>query len=246
MGDVASVTLQQAAGEQMISLRGMVPKINQPDFQTEVELRVENQRVATKTIGVGDFRISAPALGATAQRRHVAVQFSATQQLPGGDGRRVGARVQFLGFEPAKSGELSAASDILRGSGIELGAKWAPLETFRNETFRWVENDAQIRIIAAKSGDLSLSMVVAAGPGIGSRAFVLKVLDDSGRQVSAAQVESRSRLKFILPVEAGKSNEFRLHVDGGGKPAHNDPRILNFRVFQISVGGVSAADERFR
>jgi hypothetical protein len=239
IGEAGSVTLQQPAGQQMFTIRGMVPRIDQLDFQTQVELRVDNQSVATKTVGVGDFRISAPAPG-VALKRHVVVQFSATQQLPGRDGRLVGARLQFLGFEPAKSGALNATSDIVRGSGIELGAKWGPLETFRNETFRWVENDAQIRIVTAKSGDVALSMVVASGPGIGSRTFVVKVLDESGRQVNAAQVENRGRVKFFLPVEAGKPNNFRLHVDEGGKPAHNDPRILNFRVFQISVNPVQS------
>jgi hypothetical protein len=226
--------LQQPAGEQLFTIRGTVPRIDQPDFQTQVELRVDNQTVATKTVGLGDFRISVPAPRG-AVKRHVAVQFSASQQLPGGDGRLVGARLQFLGFEPAKSGAPNATSDIVRGNGIELGAKWGPLETFRNETFRWVENDAQIRIVTAKSGDVALSMVVASGPGIGSRAFVLKVLDESGRQVSAAQVGNKGRVTFFLPVEMGKPNGFRLHLDGGGKPAPNDPRILNFRVFQIEA-----------
>lgn len=238
IGEVGSVTLQQPAGEQMFTIRGMVPRIDQPDFQTQVELRVDNQSVATKTVGVGDFRISAPAPG-VAVKRHVAVRFSATQKLPGRDGRLVGARLQFLGFEPAKAGALNATSDIVRGNGIELGAKWGPLETFRSETFRWVENDAQIRIVTAKSGDVALSMVVASGPGIGNRAFVLKVLDESGRQVNAVHVEKGGRVKFFLPVEAGKPNNFRLHVDDGGKPAHNDPRILNFRVFQIEADPAS-------
>ena len=36
-------------------------------------------------------------------------------------------------------------------------------------------------------------------------------------------------------LEAGKPAEFRLHVDGGGKSAPNDPRILNFRVFRLEA-----------
>jgi hypothetical protein len=62
---------------------------------------------------------------------------------------------------------------------------------------------------------------------------VLKVLDATGRQMDAVRVQRRQTVELLLPVEAGKPNEFRLHVDGGGKPAPNDPRILNFRVFRI-------------
>jgi hypothetical protein len=42
-------------------------------------------------------------------------------------------------------------------------------------------------------------------------------------------------VKLFVPVEAGKTNEFRLHVDGGGKKAPNDPRVLNFRVFEVKL-----------
>jgi hypothetical protein len=155
-------------------------------------------------------------------------------------GRLVGARLQFLGFEPAKSGTLNATSDIVKASGLAPGAKWGPLETFRNERFRWVENDAQIRMLTAKSGDVALSMVVASGPEIGSRAFVLKVLDERGRQVSTVQVDNRGRVKFFCRSRWGSLTIFGCDVDDGGKPAHNDPQILNFRVFQISVNPVQS------
>jgi hypothetical protein len=42
-------------------------------------------------------------------------------------------------------------------------------------------------------------------------------------------------VKLFVPVVSDKPNEFRLHADGGGKPAKNDPRILNFRVFEVGV-----------
>jgi hypothetical protein len=234
IGEAGAATLQQPAGNQVITVRGVVPRIDQPDFQAQVALTVGGRSLATQTVGVGDFRISAPASGGAAQRR-VTVHFSATQRLPGGDGRLVGARLQFLGFEPPGPGQPIERSDIVRGSGIELGKNWGALETFQNETFRWVENQAQIRIVATKSGNATLSVGVAAGPGVGSREFDLQVRAESGQVLATVHVPGAGDVKFILPVKAGEPNEFRLHVNNGGKRIESDPRILNFRVFRLSL-----------
>jgi hypothetical protein len=115
-----------------------------------------------------------------------------------------------------------------------LGSGWGVLETFRNEVFRWVENDAQLLLTASKSGDVTLALFVEPGPGVGGP-FLLKILDGSGRQVNAVKVDRRKSVELSLPVEAGKQNEFRLHVDGGGKRTPQDPRVLNFRVFRIET-----------
>jgi hypothetical protein len=160
------------------------------------------------------------------------VAFSASQQLPAGDGRTVGAQLKFLGFEPAKS--TGSPVDIVQGPNLQLGSGWGPIEIFHREHFRWVENDAQILITPQKTGDLEVSMEVEAGPGVGGQCL-LKALDVSGRQVAAVLVEGRKAVKLFIPVETGKPNEFKLHVDGGGRRIQNDPRILNFRVFQVAA-----------
>jgi len=230
--DAGSATLQQPSGDQALTIRGMVPNLGNADFKTTVELRVDNKSVGTKTVGLGDFQFSAPVANKPGTRR-IAVAFSAVQQLPGGDGRMVGARLQFLGFEPA--GRIASSGDIVRGAGVELGAGWGVLETFRGETFRWVDNDARIRVTGSQTGDVELSLVVEPGPGAGGKPILLKVLDEAGRQVAAVRVERRGTVKLFVPIESGKPNEFRLHVDGGGKTAPNDARILNFRVFEVGV-----------
>ena len=231
-GETGSVVLQQPGGEQVLTIRGMVPGVGNADFHTAIELRVDNNSVGRQSVGLGDFRISA-AVPPGAGKRHVVVTFSSLQQLAGGDGRKVGARLQFIGFEPAKRAAATVSSDIVRGSGMQLGTGWGVIETFRNETFRWVENDAQIRIIMVQAETAVLSVIVEPGPGVGGRAFLLKVLDGSGRQVDAAPVARRGVVKLFVPIQAGQPNEFRLHVDGGGKPTPHDPRILNFRIFEV-------------
>jgi hypothetical protein len=230
-----SATLEQPPGDQALSVRGMVPNLGNPNFETTVELRVDDKRVGTKTVRPGEFEFSAPTASGSAKRR-ITVAFSPVQQLPGGDGRMVGARLQFLGFEPAKAkAKAPAVADIVRGPGVELGRGWGVVETFRGETFRWVDNDAQIRLSGAPAGQVALSLTVAPGPGMGGKQLELKVLDESGKQVATVRIRRKGTVKFTVPVETGKANEFRLHVDGGGKPTKDDPRILNFRVIEIGI-----------
>jgi hypothetical protein len=231
--ETGSATLQQPSGDQMLTIRGMVPNLGNMNFQTTVQLFVNNIGVGTKTVGPGEFQFSAPVPNGPENRR-ITITFSPVQQLPGGDGRMVGARLQFLGFEPASRKALG--SDIIRGTGVELGSGWGVVETFRGETFRWVDNDARIRVTGTQAGDVALLLVVEPGPGVGFKAFLLRALDESGRQAAAVRVERRGTVQLFVPVEAGKPNEFRLHVDGGGKPSPNDRRILNFRVFEIRAG----------
>jgi len=227
----ASANLQQPGGDQAASIRGTIPKIGDPAFKTDVTLLVDDREVGRWSVGLGDFQLSAPVKNQPGKRR-VTVAFSASQQLPAGDGRTVGAQLKFLGFEPAKS--TGSPVDIVQGPNLQLGSGWGPIEIFHREHFRWVENDAQILITPQKTGDLEVSMEVEAGPGVGGQCL-LKALDVSGRQVAAVLVEGRKAVKLFIPVETGKPNEFKLHVDGGGRRIQNDPRILNFRIFQVAA-----------
>ena len=232
-----SVNLHQPAGNQVLSVRGMIPKISAQNFNSDIVLLLDNKEVARRSVGLGDFQISAPVESGSG-KRHVAVTFSALQQLPNGDARNVGAHLIALGFEDAKPGKGAASaapSDIVHGAGVRLGNGWGTLETFHDETFRWVENDAQILITSDKPGAIAISLLIEPGPGVGGKAFLLKALDTSGRQVEAVFIEGRQAAKLFLPVGENHPNEFRLHVDGGGKADPNDSRILNFRVFRVEA-----------
>lgn len=229
-----SLTLRQPGGHQVLSVRGMVPQVGDAGFRSDLELIVNDRAVGRWNVGVGEFSFAAPVPPGDGTRR-VGITFDKLQELPGGDGRMVGARLTSIGFESAPSKE-SPPSDIVRSLNLHLGSGWGVLETFHEETFRWVDNDAQFALTPDRTGNMVLSVVLQPGPGVGSRAFVLRVLDATGHQVSAEPVgKNRATVKFVLPVEEGKPNEFRLHVDGGGKRTSNDPRILNFRVFEMGA-----------
>jgi hypothetical protein len=227
----ASVNLQQPSGSQVLSARGIIAQIGDPGFSTEVALMVDGKEVGRRTFGIGEFQLSAP-VQRQPGKRLVTLNFSSSRELPGGDGRTVGGQLKFLGFEPARSAVDAAAPDIVTGGDIRLANGWGPLEIFANERFRWVDNDAQIVVTPPANGDVGMIFTIEAGPGVGGKCLV-KVLDASGRQVGAGAVEGRGTVKVFAPMEGGRPNEFKLHVDGGGKPAPNDARVLNFRVFRI-------------
>lgn len=233
IGGKASLDLRQPNGDQIVLIRGEVPVIGESQFRSNLELLVDGEPMARWEVRPGNFAVSAPVPTGSAKRR-LTVVFSKLQQLPGSDGRSVGARLSFIGFAP-KSATEGEPSDITRGLNLQLGSGWGVLETFHNETFRWIENDAHIVVAAEHGGDFVLSMIVEPGPGVGGKPFLLKLLDGAGRQVSAEPVRQRERVNFIFPMETGKTNEFQLHLDGGGKPTPNDPRILNFRVFEVEA-----------
>jgi len=233
IGESASAVLQQPQGDQALVIRGMVPNLGNANFKTTVELRVNDKIVATETLGPGDFEVSETVPSGNGKRR-ISLAFNPLQQLPEGDGRLVGARLQFLGFEPPRP-KASGGGDIVRGTGVELAGGWGSLETFQGETFRWVDNDARIRLKGGQSGPVTLLLMVEPGPGMGGRPLLLAALDQSGRQVAVARSEGRGTVKLLVPVNRDTPEEFRLHVDGGGTPINSDPRILNFRVFQLTA-----------
>ena len=60
-----------------------------------------------------------------------------------------------------------------------------------------------------------------------------------GRAVGGRQLSS-----IVLPIKANTPAVFKLHVDGGGHPTPNDPRVLNFRIF--GFGWVDTGDSEGR
>lgn len=239
VGEKASLDLTQPKGDQVVVIRGTVPAIGASNFRSALELRLDDEALARWDVRPGDFALSAPVPLGEARRR-ITLRFSNSQQLPAGDGRSVAARLSFIGFQP-KSSNVGSPSDIVRGLNLQLGTGWGVLETFRGETFRWVENDAHILVTPDPNGNFVLSMVLEPGPGVDVKPFLLRVLDADGRQVSAEPVRRRERINFILPPQSGQPADFHLHLEGGGKPAPNDPRILNFRVFELEARPWKAA-----
>ena len=120
-------------------------------------------------------------------------------------------------------------------SGIDIGGHgWYPVESFAGKTFRWVDDDAGFTVNWGSDQSVKLRVISEVGPGIGSRGYDLDLQDGDGKELGKVRVTGEGVASFDVSLHSGP-NRFRLHANGGGKPAPNDKRKLNFRVFAISV-----------
>jgi hypothetical protein len=138
---------------------------------------------------------------------------------------------------------LLAVSAILRADivpsnePLTLGPNWFPYESFKGESFRWVDNDAAFTLSGAAR---KLTIDLQPGPGTDFKPFLLRVFDAKGKQIQQANVQGRVSLTLALPA----TGTYKLHAEGGGRKTPHDPRVLNFRVFRFSSGssGPAATD----
>jgi hypothetical protein len=153
-----------------------------------------------------------------------------------GGGQKIPSDPRILNFRVFKiyspGHGANKPGDITEGAGLQVGNGWYPVESFTDGTFRWVNNDAEFSV---NSRHPRLEVELQPGPGVDFKKMVLKVLDASGRQVQATEVDGRQRVKLLLPGASKGEATYRLHVDGGGKKIPSDPRTLNFRVFKLKT-----------
>jgi hypothetical protein len=156
----------------------------------------------------------------------------------GKDSRRLNFRVFALTFPgtgpaPVAAPPAPSGPDIA-DNGVLIGNGWYPLEHFKGDTFRWVDNDAQLVVEAPKDEHAQLWLSVESGPGMSQRPFQLFLRDAGGHAVGSARVKDLTNLYFTVDLRPGK-NAFVLHADGGGKSTPHDPRTLNFRVLHVTL-----------
>jgi hypothetical protein len=231
----SSLSLYEPDGRQVLTIRGVIPKIERTDFKTDVELRLDDAVVARKSIGLGSFSVQVQVPLSPGKHR-IGIVFTSVQLLPAGDGRPVGTLLSFAGFEPDSFTPAAGAEIISNNAAVRLGSGWHNLETFGRDTSREADNDAQLLVSAAQRGTKRIGLVLESatdpdGP------VVLKVLDASGRQVDAAEVSKHSTVEIFLPVEAGRDNDFRFHLDQdqGQAVLGAPPQRPAFRVYRIDA-----------
>jgi hypothetical protein len=148
-----------------------------------------------------------------------------------GGGKAAPNDTRLLNFRVFKLTFIPAPIDVLQPElGAKLGSGWYPLETFNGETFRWAGEDAKIAI-AESTATKSLLLEIEPGPGVNSKPFTLRVLNETGVQISEAAVKTRQVVE--VPLD-GAPKTLTLHAEGGGKLIGSDKRVMNFRAFQYS------------
>lgn len=133
-----------------------------------------------------------------------------------------------------QTGAANISSPVHASATLTLGDNWYPVETFNGETFRWVNNDAEIIITPNNDVLPELVAEVEPGPSLGSSSLTLRVYNEAGTEVLQLPITGRQEITLKLPsLTPGKPHRFRLHTDSQGLPVPNDPRLLNFRVFRL-------------
>jgi hypothetical protein len=104
----ASLSLVEPRGQQVLVIRGLIPKIDRDDFRTDVELSLDDKVVAKKSVGLGNFSLEARIPPSPGKHR-VSLYFASVQLLPNGDYRPIGTRLSFAGFEAASKTRAGSA-----------------------------------------------------------------------------------------------------------------------------------------
>jgi len=103
VGEIATCKLTQPKANVPLIVQGTVPLLPEnPRFKTEIQVLVNKEELAKKTLSPGDFEIRCVPKGASGVKQ-IELRFSNTQRLPNGDGRSVAARLRLLGFSNGKS-----------------------------------------------------------------------------------------------------------------------------------------------
>jgi hypothetical protein len=141
---------------------------------------------------------------------------------------RVCRREGTFPLNPDGTPKIDAVDIVRPGCGITLGENWFQREMSGEEPFRWVENDAELRI---ENPSKYLLLEVEPGPGVDNSPFELELRDVNGNAIATVVVERRTTFHLALSGVP----RIVLHTDGGGMQIPTDLRILNFRVFRCEL-----------
>lgn len=232
----AAFQIPQLKTPALLTVRGVIPMLADKNYTTEVRLLVDNKEIAKKTFVPGDFELQAPP-PAGAGNRSVSLFFSKSQVLPGEDQRLVGGLLRYVGFDAPANPDATAdpGKEItLPANGVTFGEGWYPVEVQQTVPFRWVSNNAELRLTPPTDGQRALNLTLEPGPGVGSKPFELLLLDANKKIISTVTVRGKETIRFAVPMITGKGKTlYYLRVREGGQATPNDFRTLNFRVFKI-------------
>ena len=154
-----------------------------------------------------------------------------------GGGRRVppAGRILNVRIFALSDDAAAAAQDIADShSGVRVGAHWYPLEHFGGQSFRWLDEDAQIIVTSDREARASIRLLAEVGPSVGAPRTTIAIRDASQREVFRGAIAGRSALIVPLALRRGDS-VFTIHVDSRTVRVRGDDRILNLRVFSLAV-----------
>lgn len=93
----AFVMLSATSEANTLVIKGMVPMITDPAFQSVLTVLLDGEQVAQQKLALGAYELKVPTSLTSAQRK-VELIFDGYQVLPGGDGRPTGGIINYIGF----------------------------------------------------------------------------------------------------------------------------------------------------
>lgn len=142
---------------------------------------------------------------------------------------------------PVKTSQSQAPKDIASSTdGVHLGSGWYPLEQYGGETFRWVDNNAEITACPT-GGHAKVALELEPGPSLGTKKMTLFVRSGQGT-AQAISVPDRRVVTIALPKNLPQT--LILHVQSRNLRPPHEKRILNFRVFSVALGSSASACPR--
>lgn len=116
-------------------------------------------------------------------------------------------------------------------SPISLGQNWYPFEKFGGESFRWVNNGAEVLLNEVETKG-TLGIEAELGPSAG-HPIKLQIADQSGKVLGICTLEGRKECQLSLQFDSAGNHYLQIKSDADGQHISSDPRILNFRIFRL-------------
>jgi hypothetical protein len=113
---------------------------------------------------------------------------------------------------------------------------WGSMEEWGGRRFRWVNNDAELLLFNPSEKSRFLNVELERGPSLPPEGGTL-VAYVNGVPCDSLAITAFRRVKINLPDVLQNENLIRFHVsqEAGQRASADDPRILNLRVFRISL-----------
>lgn len=151
------------------------------------------------------------------------------------DNRKLVYRIMKIGFATNEvvftPDARPSPEDIVSKAQLQLGKNWYPYEVFNGDKFRWVNNAAEVLLLdTGRAGILAIE--AEPGPSAGGP-IKLRVENQLGEPLGECFFEGRTVCELRLMLKQGEPGLLKLVSDAKGQPIKTDPRILNFRVFQL-------------
>jgi hypothetical protein len=156
-----------------------------------------------------------------------------------GGGKRVPGERRILNFRVFSIGAQRAGDSVADivdpRKGVRLGEGWYPVERYKGQTFRWMQNDGKMFVSAGGAAHATLRMLLEVGPSVGSRQDAITVRDARGRTLLRTTLVGRGVVTVPLDQLGSGESEVVIAAAGANKRVPHDPRILNLRLFDASV-----------